>query len=63
MADNRVVSRMGKEIEKLKKEPPHGVTCWPKDGCLNHLEVKLLGGESTPYEGGVFKLEIKIPNR
>ena len=63
MADKRVVSRMGKEIERLKKEPPHGVTCWPKDGRLNHLEVKLLGGESTPYEGGVFKLEIKIPNR
>lgn len=63
MADKRVVSRMSKEMERLKKEPPHGVTCWPKDGRLNHLEVKLLGGENTPYEGGVFKLEIKIPNR
>ena len=63
MADKRAVSRMGKEIERLKKEPPYGVTCRPKDGRLNHLEVKLLGGESTPYEGGVFDLEIKIPNR
>ena len=54
---------MGKEIDRLKKEPPHGVTCWPKDSRLNHLEVNLLGGESTPYEGGVFKLEVKIPNR
>lgn len=63
MADKIVVSRMSKEVERLKKEPPHGVTCWPKDGRLNHLEVKILGGENTPYEGGVFKLEIKIPNR
>ena len=63
MADKRLVSRMGKEMERLKKDPPHGVVCWPKEGRLNHLEVKLLGEESTPYAGGVFKLEIKIPNR
>ena len=64
MADQkRVVSRMNKELERLTKEPPHGVTCWSKEGRLNHLEAKLLGGEETPYEGGVFKLEIKIPNR
>lgn len=63
MADKRVVSRMSKEMERLRKEPPHGVTCWPKEGRLNHLEVKLLGEENTPYAGGVFNLEIKIPNR
>lgn len=63
MADKRVVSRMNKELERLKKDPPHGITCWSVEGKLNHLEAKLLGGEETPYEGGVFKLEIKIPNR
>ncbi len=54
---------MSKELERLKKEPPHGITCWPRDGMLNHLEANLLGREGTPYEGGVFKLEITIPNR
>ena len=62
-ADRRAVSRMSKELERLKTDPPHGITCWPRDGMLNHLEAKLLGGEGTPYEGGVFKLEITIPNR
>ena len=63
MADRRVISRMNKELDRLKKDPPHGITCWPVEGHLNHLEAKLLGGEDTPYEGGIFKLEIKIPNR
>jgi len=25
--------------------------------------LEILGGEDTPYEGGVFKLEIQIPDR
>lgn len=62
MADRRVVSRMKKELERLKKDPPHGVTCWSKEGRLNHLEANLLGAGGTPYEDGVFKVEIKIPN-
>lgn len=62
MADRRVLSRMKKELERLKKDPPHGVTCWCKQGKLNNLEANLLGGEGTPYEGGVFKLDIEIPS-
>ncbi len=54
---------MTKELERLKRDPPHGVKCWLKEGRLNHLEAILLGGEDTPYKGGVFKLEIKIPHR
>jgi ubiquitin-conjugating enzyme E2 T len=61
MADNRVLSRMKKELERLKKDPPHGVTCWCKEGRLNSLGANLLGAEGTPYEGGLFKLEIDIP--
>lgn len=56
-------TRMKKELERLEKDPPHGVSCWPKDGRLDCLEAKLIGAEDTPYEGGIFRLEIKIPER
>ena len=56
-------SRMKKELERLQNDPPHGVSCWPKEGRLDCLEAKLLGSKDTPYEGGIFKLEIKIPER
>ena len=25
--------------------------------------IEILGGEGSPYEGGIFKLEIQIPER
>ena len=57
-------TRMKKELERLAKDPPHGITCWPKDeGRVDCLQAQLLGAEGTPYEGGVFSLEIKIPER
>ena len=63
MAAQRV-SRLNKELERLRKDPPHGVTCWLKDETrLDSLQAQLLGAEGTPYEGGVFSLEIKIPER
>ena len=56
-------TRLKKELERLRKEPPHGVTCWPRDGRTDCLQAQLLGAEGTPYEGGVFSLEIQIPDR
>lgn len=47
----------------LSDDPPFGVSCWPREGSLDCLEAKLQGGEDTPYKGGIFKLEINIPDR
>ena len=55
--------RMQVELKRLETDPPYGVCCWPKSDTLNHLEAQLLGATDTPYEGGVFKLEIRIPDR
>ena len=63
MAHAQCSTRMKKELQRLRTDPPHGVSCWPKDGRIDMLEAKLIGAEGTPYEGGIFKLEIKIPNR
>ena len=62
-ADMQRASRMRKEVERLRNDPPHGVSCWPKEGRIDCLEAKLVGSKDTPYEGGIFKLEIKIPER
>ena len=57
------LGRMKKELKILSSSPPHGVTCWPKDDDLNQWEATLIGALETPYEGGVFRLEIIIPER
>ena len=59
----RNLGRLKKELKLLSTEPPHGISCWPVDDQLSRWEAKLVGGRDTPYEGGVFKLEIQIPER
>ncbi|KAI7794708.1 ubiquitin-conjugating enzyme E2 T [Triplophysa rosa] len=57
------ISRLKRELQLLSDEPPPGVSCWQVEGRLDELQAQIVGGSSTPYEGGVFTLEIKIPER
>ncbi|KAK3103490.1 hypothetical protein FSP39_019593 [Pinctada imbricata] len=56
-------ARMKKEIQMLQQSPPHGISCWCKDDKIDHLEAQIFGGSGTPFEGGIYKLEIQIPDR
>ena len=57
--------RIKKEIEQFNISPPPGISCWPENECnaLDDLEASMIGPEDTPYENGVFKLNIRIPDR
>ncbi|XP_065142470.1 ubiquitin-conjugating enzyme E2 T [Paramisgurnus dabryanus] len=57
------ISRLKRELQLLAAEPPPGVSCWQMEGRVDELQAQVVGGSSTPYEGGVFTLEIKIPER
>ncbi|KDO23143.1 hypothetical protein SPRG_09951 [Saprolegnia parasitica CBS 223.65] len=56
-------SRMRKELEMLETDPPHGICAWSVDDKLDDLQAQIQGPEGTPYENGVFLLEIKVPER
>ncbi|XP_051913251.1 ubiquitin-conjugating enzyme E2 T [Hippocampus zosterae] len=57
------VCRLKRELDMLTSEPPPGITCWQNDERIDDLRAQIVGGSGTPYEGGVFSLEIKIPER
>lgn len=57
------VSRLKRELQMLSTEPPPGITCWQTEDNTNELRAQIVGGSGTPYEGGLFSLEIKIPDR
>lgn len=63
MAWQHKASRLKKELQRLTSEPPFGVCCWPCEDSLDCFEAKIQGGQDTPYEGGIFKLQINIPER
>ncbi|KAM6998376.1 ubiquitin-conjugating enzyme E2 T [Passerculus sandwichensis] len=55
-------SRLARELSLLAAEPPPGITCW-QNGQLDDLRAQILGGVDTPYEKGIFNLEIIVPER
>lgn len=57
------IARVKKELQMLTESPPHGISCYPVSDDITHFEAKILGGDGTPYAGGLFKLEIDLPER
>lgn len=56
-------SRLKRELQMLSTEPPPGITCWQTEEKIDDLRAQIVGGTETPYEGGLFSLEIKVPER
>lgn len=55
--------RIRKElIECGKEQETSGITAEPVGGSLSHLTGTLKGPEGTPYEGGVFVVDIHVPD-
>ena len=56
--------RLLKELKEVGKEDSSGVRAKPvTEGNLLHLRGTIQGPEGTPYEGGVFEIDIVIPNQ
>ncbi|XP_077758617.1 ubiquitin-conjugating enzyme E2 T isoform X2 [Canis aureus] len=53
-------SRLKRELNLLATEPPPGITCWQDNDQMDDLRAR---AADTPYEKGVFKLEVTIPER
>lgn len=53
--------RIIKETQKLLQEPAPGISASPSDDNLRYFNVMVLGPSQSPYEGGVFKLELFLP--
>ena len=56
-----VIKRLEKEIEDIKKEEISNVSFEPINGNIFEWKSVILGPIGTPYEGGVFYLNIHIP--
>jgi ubiquitin-conjugating enzyme E2 T len=57
------VNRMLRELQLLQN-PPHGIQAYAKDEKdVTELEALIQGASHTPYENGIFKLDISIPER
>ncbi|KAF2257406.1 ubiquitin-conjugating enzyme E2 N [Trematosphaeria pertusa] len=53
--------RIIKETERLMAEPVQGISAIPHEENLRHFDVVIFGPSQSPYEGGVFKAELFLP--
>lgn len=63
MSSNRI-RRITKELADIHKDSTSQVSAEPVEGDsdMTHIRGAFLGPQGTPYEGGVYKVDIKIPN-
>ncbi|KYQ90670.1 hypothetical protein DLAC_09305 [Tieghemostelium lacteum] len=57
----QLVSRVKYEINLFENDPPPGIYASIVNDQINTLEASVLGPQDTPYDKGVFKLEISLP--
>ncbi|EEU05095.1 Ubc13p [Saccharomyces cerevisiae JAY291] len=50
------------ETEKLVSDPVPGITAEPHDDNLRYFQVTIEGPEQSPYEDGIFELELYLPD-
>ncbi|KAH8379513.1 hypothetical protein KR009_005394 [Drosophila setifemur] len=53
--------RISQELSEFHKEPPFGVTVEPSGDDLFHLKATIKGPPGTPYAGGIYQLDLRLP--
>ena len=53
--------RIQKETQRLTQEPVPGISATPYEDNSRYFNVVILGPDQTPYDKGIFKLELFLP--
>nr|XP_016930736.1 ubiquitin-conjugating enzyme E2 N [Drosophila suzukii]XP_016930745.1 ubiquitin-conjugating enzyme E2 N [Drosophila suzukii] len=53
--------RIMKETQRLLEDPSPGISAIPDEKNARYFHVLVSGPQDSPYEGGIFKLELFLP--
>merc|ERR1711934_1252675 len=55
-----VIKKLLKDIREFEKEKPEGITLTLNEDNIADIQATMTGPESTPYEGGVFRVKLVL---
>lgn len=59
---SQTIRRIRRELEKITEDPPPNCSAGPtREDDITRWTATIFGPTETPFEGGVFKLEIQFP--
>mmetsp|Transcript_26803 Transcript_26803/g.34727 ORF Transcript_26803/g.34727 Transcript_26803/m.34727 type:complete len:152 (+) Transcript_26803:140-595(+) len=58
---NNLPRRIVKETQRLLNEPVPGISATPYEDNLRYFSVIIAGPSQSPYENGIFKMELFLP--
>lgn len=61
MSNTGINARIVKETQKLNQEPIVGIYAEPQKDNPRYFNVMIAGPKDSPYEGGLFKLQLYLP--
>lgn len=61
MAGPTLPRRILKETQRLMEDPVPGISAVPDEANARYFHVVIAGPEGSPFHGGVFKLELFLP--
>lgn len=56
----QVLASLARQLKVIATKPPEGVKYLPTEGNITEICAEISGPETTPYEGGVFRLKLVL---
>jgi ubiquitin-conjugating enzyme E2 D/E len=57
-----MLARLGKELREMANEPPENCSAGIANDDIKHWNATILGPNNSPFENGIFRLDIFFPD-